>query len=172
MWNDTDIPLAYLFTFRCYGTWLHGDERGSVDRFHNQYGSPRIAPNEKWQQYKTQLLKHSPVNLDAAKRNAVESAVRETCELRNWSLLAVSVRTNHVHMVVSVGTAKPKNALIALKANATKQMRQNDCWRHEHSPWAEKGSKRRLWNERHIELAIDYVSLLRNLAARRRARLG
>ena len=25
-------PLAYLITFRCYGTWLHGDQRGSIDR--------------------------------------------------------------------------------------------------------------------------------------------
>ena len=24
VWNDTDMPLAYLITFRCYGTWLHG----------------------------------------------------------------------------------------------------------------------------------------------------
>jgi len=29
-----DIPLAYLISFRAYGTWLHGDRRGSVDRFH------------------------------------------------------------------------------------------------------------------------------------------
>ena len=29
-WNDTGIPLAYLITFRCYGTWLHGDARGWV----------------------------------------------------------------------------------------------------------------------------------------------
>jgi hypothetical protein len=36
MWNNTNLPLAYLITFRCYGTWLHGDERGSVDRFRNQ----------------------------------------------------------------------------------------------------------------------------------------
>jgi hypothetical protein len=40
MWNDTDIPLANLITFRCYGTWLHGDQRGSIDRFHNAYKSP------------------------------------------------------------------------------------------------------------------------------------
>jgi hypothetical protein len=32
MWNDTEIPLAIFFTFRCYDTWLHGDERGAVDR--------------------------------------------------------------------------------------------------------------------------------------------
>jgi len=44
MWNDTDTPLAYLITFRCHGTWLPGDERGSVDRFHNRYKSPYIEP--------------------------------------------------------------------------------------------------------------------------------
>ncbi len=27
------IPLAYLITFRSYGTWLHG-RAGAVDRFH------------------------------------------------------------------------------------------------------------------------------------------
>lgn len=43
MWNDTDIPLGYLITFRCYGTWLHGDERGATDRFHKRYNR-RIFP--------------------------------------------------------------------------------------------------------------------------------
>ena len=36
-------------------------------------------------------------------------------------------------------------------------MRQDGCWRHEYSPWAEKGSKRCLWNERSVARAIDYV---------------
>jgi len=43
--TESRIPLAYLITFRAYGTWLHGDSRGSVDRFHNRYGAPLIAPN-------------------------------------------------------------------------------------------------------------------------------
>src|SRR5881296_1928266 len=45
MWNDTDIPLAHLITFRCYGTWLHGDKRDSIDRFHNRYKTPYIDTN-------------------------------------------------------------------------------------------------------------------------------
>jgi hypothetical protein len=47
MWNDTDNPLAFLITFRSYGTWLHGDERGSVNRFHNQYKSALLPPEKK-----------------------------------------------------------------------------------------------------------------------------
>ena len=67
------------------------------------------------------------------------------------------VRTNHVHAVVAVGIKKPEIVLNALKANATRQMREDGCWSPDHSPWAEKGSKRRLWNEPSVARAIDYV---------------
>ena len=30
--NDSDTALAYFISFRSYGTWLHGDQRGSIDR--------------------------------------------------------------------------------------------------------------------------------------------
>jgi hypothetical protein len=36
-------------------------------------------------------------------------------------------------------------------------MREDHCWVEEYSPWAEKGSKRWLWNERSLSRAIDYV---------------
>jgi REP element-mobilizing transposase RayT len=157
MWNDTDIPLAYLITFRCYGTWLHGDERSSVDRFHNQYQSPYVSENKNLHSYKTALLKGNIINLNAEQRKSVEDAIREVCEFRNWILQAVNVRTNHVHLIVSIGTAKPERALNDFKSYSTRKMRQNNCWHLEYSPWSEKGSKRRLWNERSVELAIDYV---------------
>ena len=157
MWNNRDTPLAYFFTFRCYGTWLHGDERGSIDRFHNVYNSLRITANPQWQQYNAQIMKHETVELNAKQRAAVEQSVRENCRLREWLLHSISVRTNHVHVVASIGNTKADSALVALEANATKQMRENGCWQFEHSPWAKNGSKKRLWNERHLEQANDYV---------------
>ena len=157
MWNETDIPLAYLITFRCYGTWLHGDERGSTDRFHNAYKSSFMAPNKNWHRHNYATLKDKPVSLNAAQRSAVEKAIRETCTKRKWDLQAINVRTNHVHTIVSIGLKPPNSALNAFKANATRLMRERGCWRKTTSPWADKGSKRRLWNERHIELAVEYV---------------
>jgi REP element-mobilizing transposase RayT len=156
MWNDTDTPLAYFISFRTYGTWLHGDKRGSIDRFHNRYRSPYIPPNEKWQQYNEQQLKAEPMILKARQRKSVEAAIRETCEIRNWLLQALNVRTNHVHTVVSANR-KPDLVLNAFKANATRQLRQDGLWSHPFSAWADKGSKRRLWNERSVARAIDYV---------------
>ena len=157
MWNDTDIPLAYLITFRSYGTWLHGDERGSVDSEHNRYKSPYALPNQNRQRYNESTLKGEPVILNAAQRASVEQAIRETCSHRNWLLHAFNIRTNHVHTVVSIGVKKPELALNAFKANATRQMREDRCWQFDHSPWVDKGSKRYLWNERSVGLAIEYV---------------
>ena len=157
MWNDTDIPLAYLITFRSYGTWLHGDERGSVSRFRNKYKSSRLPHEKKWLKINTQRLKDDPVILDAVQRQCVDAATRETCEIRSWHLYALNVRTNHVHVVVSIGNKKPEIALNAFKANATRKMRADGCWQSTLSPWSDKGSKRYLWNEQSIERAIDYV---------------
>jgi len=156
-WNDTDLPWAYLISFRAYGTWLHGDERGSTDRFHHQYRSPHIPPNVAWQFHNKRVLKCPPVRLDAARRASTENAIRETCTIRGWLLRAINVRTNHVHTVVSTGEANGRRVLNAFKANATRQMREDLCWPRADSPWADRSSKRSLWNQESIGRAIDYV---------------
>ena len=97
------------------------------------------------------------MKLNAARRRSVKAAIRENCDLKKWWLRALSVRTNHVHSVVSIGELKPERVLNAFKANATRHMRRDGNWRSERSPWADKGSKRRLWNARSVERAIDYV---------------
>lgn len=157
MWNDTDIPLGYLITFRCYGTWLHGDERGSIDRFHNRYKAPYLPPSDRRKILADRQLKSVPITLNASQRQTVEAAIHEVCDHREWSLHALNARTNHVHAVVSTGKDKPERALNAFKAYATRRMREEGNWQETHSPWADRGSKRHLWNERSMALAIDYV---------------
>jgi REP element-mobilizing transposase RayT len=157
MWNGTDIPLGYLITFRCYGTWLHGDARGSIDRFHNRYKSSYLPPSDRRKEIGTRQLKSEPVILNASHRQSVDTAIREVCEQRRWRLHALNVRTNHIHAVVSIGKLKPERALNSFKAYATRRMRRDSLWKSEHSPWADRGSKIHLWNERSIALAVDYV---------------
>ena len=130
--NDDNIPLAYFITFRAYGTWLHGDERGSVDRLHNTFGSPRLPPNPLRRNYERRMLKRPPTHLSKNRRAAIERGIRETCKLRNWSLLAFNIRTNHVHTVVSAN-CKSEKVLAALKANATRTLREARLWQSGHS---------------------------------------
>ncbi|MCC6327114.1 MAG: transposase [Acidobacteria bacterium] len=157
MWNDTDTPLAYLITFRAYGTWLHGDMRGSVDRNNNTYGTPRVDHTPARKGYVRSIAKRKPVRLDARRRRSIERAVKETCEQRGWHLIAINVRTNHVHIVVATGTIKPTSLLSAIKANATRVMREDGCWLSPETPWVDKGSRRYLWNDESVARAVDYV---------------
>jgi hypothetical protein len=65
IYENNQFPLAYLLTFRTYGTWLHGDERHSVDRYEkNIYGTPDIAPNRKLNEAMKSELKQPVIVLD------------------------------------------------------------------------------------------------------------
>ena len=152
----SDTPLAYLITIRSYGTWLHGDTRGSHDRHRNAYRSPRIPSSRAWERATRAALRHPPVRLDAARREAVDTAIRETCLARNWGLLAVNVRTNHAHAVV-IAACDPIRIITALKAYATRTMRERGCWTLDRTPWAAGGSRRYLWTTASVERAITYV---------------
>jgi REP element-mobilizing transposase RayT len=154
--NSTGIPVGYLITFRTYGTWLHGDRRGSTDRFHNVYGTPKLAPSPYRRQYEQRLMKQPPVTLDRRRRAAVERSLKETCSKRKWTLWAFSVRTNHVHSVVTAH-CDADIVLNSLKANATRTMREAGCWKSELTPWAFRGSKKKLWTEKDLDEAIAYV---------------
>ncbi|NNE66208.1 MAG: hypothetical protein HKN33_06545 [Pyrinomonadaceae bacterium] len=156
-WNTTGVPLAYLISFRTYGTWLHGDSRGSTDRNNNVYGDPFYPVHPEWERMRQSQLKSSPVKLNRLRRKAVNDAVTETCILRKWHLIAKAARTNHVHVVVNIGDKSPGAALNALKAYATRKMRELGLWNRKHSPWAARGSKKRLWTEEDVDNAVDYV---------------
>jgi hypothetical protein len=76
--QDRSTPVGYLITFRCYGTWLHGDER------------------------------------------------------------------------VVTANKKPDAVMGALKANATRAMKEACVWPSELSPWEFRGSKKYLWDDKQL----------------------
>jgi hypothetical protein len=71
-----DAPLAYFISFRTFGTWLHGDRRGSVDRFHNIYGTPRLGPERARERYERSIMTRPPVRLNAKQRAAAERGLK------------------------------------------------------------------------------------------------
>jgi REP element-mobilizing transposase RayT len=157
MWNDTDEPIAYLITFRTYGTWLHGDKRGSVSRHYNTYGTRKLRHEPNWLKTNQNRLEAKTVILTARQRACVKRAIKETCRTRGWTLHSLNVRTNHIHAVISAIGKTPSAVLNALKANSTRIMRERNVWTSNRSPWVDKGSTRYLWNEKSVILACNYV---------------
>jgi REP element-mobilizing transposase RayT len=154
--NNEYVPAGYLLTFRSYGTWLHGDDRGSVDKTHRTYGTPTLPSNSKRVRFERGLMAQQPVTFDAHQRRAIDVSIKETCTIRKWCLWSLAVRTNHVHAVVTANR-KPEAVLSALKANATRAMRESGCWKTDQTPWAYRGSKRYLWTEKELADAVAYV---------------
>ncbi|MGE3953248.1 MAG: hypothetical protein AB7F88_18260 [Pyrinomonadaceae bacterium] len=155
--QDRSIPMAYLITFRCYGTWLHGDERGSMDRrYYNRYGEAKIIPGAEAKARKAKLLKHEPFFLGEAESRIVDAALREVCSVRGYALFALHVRTEHVH-VVPGGFAKPERMMDSFKAYSTKALRAAGLIAVDAKPWSRHGSTRYLWTEEHIQKAVEYV---------------
>ncbi len=71
------MNIAYFLTFRCYGTWLHGDERGSVDRENNAFGEEFVAAHGALKRYRHKVMNAAPQGLNAARRVGVAEAIEE-----------------------------------------------------------------------------------------------
>ncbi len=149
-------PLAYFITFRTYGTWLHGDEEGSVDRRNNRFGTPKLPPSEQRQQFELEEMGHEPVKLSTAEREVVAAAVRGVCEYKGWALRALNVRTNHVHVVVTAETS-PERVMNSLKAWATRTLREEGLAGPRMRVWSRHGSTIYLFQPEKVTEKIAYV---------------
>jgi REP element-mobilizing transposase RayT len=88
----------------------------------------------------------------------VDRAIRDTCSHRGWEVLALNVRTNHVHVVLSANIAKER-VLSDLKAWATRKLRESGMATKYDQVWAHHGSTRVLATEAAVEAAVQYVLL-------------
>jgi len=64
----------------------------------------------------------SAFNLGPAERKIVDDAIREVCAVRVYQLFALSVRTNHVHLVVK-NCGKVERMMDSFKAYSTRALR-------------------------------------------------
>jgi REP element-mobilizing transposase RayT len=97
-----------------------------------------------------------PMVFSGVARKVVDVSIREVCRLRSWSLLALNVRTNHVHVVLA-GCEVPSRAMASFKAWSTRRLREAGAAEQEARVWARHGSTRYLWSEEAVQRAVGYV---------------
>ena len=112
-----DFPYALFITWTTYGSWLPGDSRG----WHDPSRGER-PPQPQLETWARNRLKEQTVLLSNEQREAIERVIREHAAIRGWNLFAVSVRSNHVHVVVRAA-ATPTQVRDQFKANATRVLR-------------------------------------------------
>ena len=147
---------TYLITFSCYGHWLHGDERASIDRNHNKIGTPFVKPNRQRHEFELSQMSQPPIIFNEEQRLLVEKTIREVCEYKAWELLAINVRTNHVHIVVTADVP-PENVMNYYKRYASRKLHDVGMFSRNMKIWSRHGSTRYLNHEESIQNTIRYV---------------
>mgnify|MGYP000055549179 CR=1 FL=1 len=72
------------------------------------------------------------------------------------TLLAVHVRSNHVHMIVEAET-QPERIMNEFKSYASRELNQLTSERPDRKRWARHGSTRWLWKDEDVRHALQYV---------------
>jgi REP element-mobilizing transposase RayT len=152
-------PVAYFITFTTYGTWLRGRAPGWVDRKHNQYGAPILAPDPRLEAAQRAALRQPVYRLDEAHRQVVLATILEVAARRTWPLWAAHVRTNHVHVILTARRTKPEKVMSDIKAWASRRLREAFAEDPQRNRWTQHGSTRYLWNEAALAEKVQYVVL-------------
>lgn len=84
LWNEMMIqekpwPMAYFITFTCYGSWLHGEDKLSVFRDRNHFGSSYLQPNPRHKQSAATKMKQPPYLLDQFRQKIVLKSICSAC---------------------------------------------------------------------------------------------
>ena len=155
--NGMEYPIAYLITYTTYGTWMHGDKRGSVDKEHNQYGSAFMAADLALHRKEENALKNPSFMLGSRQREEVLEAILQVCRFRGWFAHAVHVRANHVHIVVA-SLAKPEKMMVDFNTYATRAIkrRHNEPMKAK-KYWTRHGSTKYIWTKERLASTIRYV---------------
>jgi REP element-mobilizing transposase RayT len=158
---------VWLLTWTTYGTWLPGDERGFVSNVrdgdgpeikHNTPGTPYDAKQRGLQIAAREQMLGQPVWLTIEQAELLAAQFRETVAFRNWSLLALAIMANHVHLVVRVpDDPEPSTLLRDFKSYGSRRLNQRFGKPTSGTWWTASGSRRKLPDERAVQAAIRYV---------------
>ncbi len=85
----------------------------------------------------------------------VEQTIRDHCKIRGWTLHAVNVRSNHVHVVVTADR-DPDEVMTQFKASCTRRLKESDPERERW--WTKGGSTKWINDNAYLQNAIRYVA--------------
>ena len=163
MANDFNDPITLFITWTAYGSWLPGDARGW-----KKWKCGEQQPQPVLEDWCRGRMNEKAVLLGERHRKTVEDVIREHSQIRSWELHAVSVRSNHVHVVVTVAPKTGNNDYRAadgikrvrdeLKANATRVLRRCENPIQNEKVWTKGGDIEFIDTDDDLEQVVIYIS--------------
>ena len=161
--NDLDGAISLFITWTAYGSWLPGDVRGWM-----KWKKGEQQPQPVLEDWCKARMKGGPVLLDDQHRKTVDEVIHRHSQIRGWELHAVSVRSNHVHVAVTVvpktgnkdsrAVDGIKRVRDELKANATRVLRRCENPIANEKVWTKGGDMQFIDNDENLERVVIYIS--------------
>jgi REP element-mobilizing transposase RayT len=150
------FPLAFHITSGTYGTRLHGDERGTVDRSMNQYGDRIIGRIDEWERMERDRLNFEPRIFTIDQMITIEWLIPEVCIRGGWQLHSCAAGPDHVHNILTAN-ADGEAVRKWLKRWLGQELAKIYPLQEGETFWAECGSVKWIWTQEYLLRAIKYV---------------
>lgn len=140
--------LGYMITWTTYWTWLQGDKRGFVKNGITYLANQSLANSNK------QNLSKEPIGLSKTHREIFAKAIFEKANQLNQKIHALSVRSNHVHIVADYITQPIGSIVTHYKNSAQVALRKAGL---SGRIWTKGFDKRYCFDEQTLKKRINYV---------------
>jgi REP element-mobilizing transposase RayT len=132
--------IGYMLTWRTYGTWLEGQKKG--------------YKNERLKQVNKGNLKKQPVKFTAKQKEIVRSAIIQQAQKLSQKVFALTVFSNHIHLLVEKKQESIETAAALYKTAARAALNKNGLGG---KIWAKGYDKRYIFTEQELLNRMVYV---------------
>ena len=145
-------------TFGTYGTRLHGDDRPTVDKQHNELNTPFVSRASDRLRSERERMKFPPRCLTIGQQVFVETELAGICERGGWTFRVCAAGPDHVHVlcdvVPEVHGEKVRRLIkrwLGQKLSEHWPLPKGATW------WAEEGSNIAIHDETYLNNCFAYV---------------
>jgi REP element-mobilizing transposase RayT len=140
--------IAFMATWTTYGTWLQGNKKGYVKNGITYDANPDLERANR------ESLKHDKINIPKSLRIMVKNAILNEAEAIGQKVYAITVCSNHVHIVVESIDKRCGYSVGRFKKAATEELRK---FGYNDKVWTTGFDKRYCYSEQELEQKIKYV---------------
>jgi len=149
---------TWHITFDTYGRCLHGGERPTVDKGHNQPGQAFLSVDPVRVQTARRLMRFTPVRFSLEQRRLIQEALPEISVRGGWGLRACAAGDDHVHVLLDIAPQvhgeKVRRVIKRWLGEALSErwpLPQGATW------WAEEGSNKPVKDADYLRNVYEYV---------------
>jgi REP element-mobilizing transposase RayT len=140
--------IGFMATWTTYGTWLQGNDKGYVKN------GIILKANPKLEKYNEKSLKHEKIKIPNNLCETVKNAILKEAAEIGHKVYAITVCSNHVHIVVNSIGVTCGYSVGRFKKAATTALRK---YGFENKVWTKGFDKRYCYHKHELETKIKYV---------------